>query len=82
MAMGNKVPLDGLALEIKAHWKEHRPVMYREMEKEGTLDQSVAEASRRTGEALDRLVYEGMDVERAWEAIREEWAFLPAETPM
>ena len=44
-----KYPLDGLALEIKAHWRKYRPTMYRGLEREGRLDQSLYEASERTG---------------------------------
>ena len=50
--MSNKYPLDGLALEIKEHWRKYSPQMYRQLEQEGKLDQSLHEASERTG--LDR----------------------------
>lgn len=79
MTPNARYPLDGLGLEIKAHWKMYRPRMYRELERAGRLDQAVYEAQERTGQALGQMIEEGADLEKAWEAVREEWAFLPAE---
>lgn len=33
-------PLAGLGLKIKAHWKQHRPKMYAELEKAGKLQET------------------------------------------
>ena len=78
--MNAKAPvLDSLGFQIKDHWKEHRPRMYRELEQMGQLDQSVYEAQERTGAAHWELIQAGMDDHAAWEMIREQWAFLPAE---
>lgn len=76
--MSKEYPLDGFALEIKAHWAKYRPDMYRQFEQAGNLDQALYEASERTGEAFASLV-EGTEPIQAWEAVREEWAFLRAE---
>ena len=35
--MSQEYPLDGLALEIKAHWEKYRPTIYRQLEQEGQL---------------------------------------------
>ena len=78
--MSQEYPLDGLALEIKAHWEKYRPTIYRQLEQEGRLDQALHEASERTGEAFASLVEDGTEPIQAWEAVREEWAFLPAES--
>ena len=78
--MSKEYPLDGLALEIKAHWRKYRPKMYCQLEQEGKLDQSLHEASERTGQAFAQLVENGLEPPSAWEAVREEWAFLPAES--
>jgi hypothetical protein len=78
--MSKEYPLDGFALEIKAHWEKYRPQMYRQLEQEGRLDQSLHEASERTGEAFADLVENGLEPSSAWEAVREEWAFVPAES--
>jgi len=55
------------------------PKTYRELEREGRLDQSLHEASAKTGQAFGELVEGGLEPHAAWEAVREEWAFLPAE---
>ncbi len=77
--MANPYPLSNLGRQIKAHWRQYRPKMYRAMEEAGQLDKAVYEAQERTGEALADLVEKGMDWNQAWELIREEWAFLPSE---
>ena len=78
--MSKEFPLDGLALEIKQHWAKYRPKTYRELEREGRLDQSLHEASEKTGQAFGELVEGGLEPHAAWETVREEWAFPPAET--
>jgi hypothetical protein len=51
----------------------------RHYQKAGTLDQSVYEAQERTGAALAEAIERGEDERQAREALREQWAFLPAE---
>ena len=67
--MSKEYPLDGLALEIKAHWAKYRPKIYRqlEQEQEGKLDQSLHQASERTGQAFAQLVENGLEPPSAWE---------------
>lgn len=77
--MSNPYPLSSLGRQIKAHWRQYRPDMCRGLEATGELDKAVYEAQERTGEALADLVKKGMDWNQAWELVREEWAFLPAE---
>jgi hypothetical protein len=78
--MSMEYPLDGFALEIREHWRKYRPQIYRQLEQAGNLDQALHEASERTGEAFASLVEDGTEPIQAWEAVREEWAFLPAES--
>jgi len=67
-------------VQIKAHWKEHRPRMYRELERQGQLDQAVYLAQERTRDAFAELVSnQGVPAFQADEATRELWAFLPSE---
>jgi hypothetical protein len=54
--VSKEFPLDGFALEIKAHWERYRPEMYRQLEQAGNLDQALHEASERTEEAFAHLV--------------------------
>ena len=69
--------LDSLGLEIKAHWQRYRPKLCAELEREGTLDDAVANAADLTADALTRLIDQGMPHDHAWELVREEWAFVP-----
>ena len=72
-------PLDSLGVQIQAHWKEHRPRMYRELEKAGTLTQAVYQAQERYRDGVADLVSnQGLPLFQAEEALREE-AFLPSE---
>jgi len=72
--------LDSLGVQIKDHWKEHRPRMYREPEKAGQLDKAVYLAQERTRDAFAELVSnQGVPAFQADEATRELWAFLPDE---
>jgi hypothetical protein len=59
--MSKEYPLDGLALEIRAHWKKHRPEMYLQLEHEGKLDLALHEASERPGEAFAEMVKAGTE---------------------
>src|SRR5205814_3567831 len=69
-----------LGLRIKTHWQRCRPKMYAELERQGALDEAVATAADLTRDALAYLISEkGMAYDRAWELVREEWAFLPEE---
>jgi len=73
-------PLGSLGLQIKAHWKQHRPKMYRELEQACRLDQAVYLAQERTRDAFADLVSnQGVPAGQADEATRELWAFLPSE---
>jgi hypothetical protein len=75
--LSREYPLDGFAPEIRENWRKYRPQMYRQLEQAGNLDQALHEASERTGEAFASLVEDGTEPIQAWEAVREEWAFLP-----
>jgi hypothetical protein len=74
-------PLCSLGIQIKAHWKRHRPKMYAELEKAGKLEESVYQAQERTSDLMDSLLDQKLSYDQAWEMAREEWAFLPSEEP-
>jgi hypothetical protein len=67
------------AEQAKAHWKEHRPRMYAELEKAGTLDEAAERAAKQTKEEYVDAIYNGMSPDGAWEAVRENHLFLPTE---
>src|SRR5207249_3223626 len=69
----------GLAIQAKEHWKQFRPKMYQELLKSGELDRRAQEAAENTLEARGRLIQQGMKPNEAWEAVRENWVFLPSE---
>ena len=71
--------LGNLGQQIKRHWQEHRPRMYRELEQSGKLHQALVQAQNQTSDALHSLLYQGVPYDQAWESVREEWAFLPTE---
>ena len=52
-------PLGSLGLQIKAHWKQHRPQMYAELKKSGHLAESVYAAQERTSDRMDSLLAGG-----------------------
>lgn len=74
-------PLGSLGLQIKAHWKQHRPQMYAGLEKSGRLQQSLYQAQQQTNDLMYELQNgpRKLDYHQAWELAREQWAFLPSE---
>src|SRR5712692_10846470 len=71
--------LGNLARQIKRHWQEHRPRMYRELEQRGQLHQALVQAQNQTSDALHRLLTQGVPYDQAWKSVREEWAVLLSE---
>ena len=45
----------------------------------GKLNESVQAAADLTSDALATAIEQGQPYDQAWEAVREEWAFLPSE---
>jgi hypothetical protein len=52
------------ASQAKEHWKKHRPKLY---------------AVERTKDQYYRAIEDGMEPHEAWEAVRENYLFLPSE---
>lgn len=67
--------------EAKAHWKEHSPKLYRQLEKAGTLQSSLEDAAERTNQEMNDLRKEGYNEQEAWEMTREKYLFTPPEAP-
>ncbi len=73
----------------ETHWREHRPWMVRELERKGTLRETLLEAQERTLDEMESLMQDfrkqGLTPEQAhnqaWELVREKYIFLPEETP-
>ena len=69
-----------LGERILKHWRENRPQMVSELEKENRLDQAVLEAQELTGDLLYELEsVQKMDHHAAWELATKDWALLPSE---
>ena len=74
-----------LALE---HWKQFLPRMVEELERNGSLEELLLEAEKRTTSDLDDLrrhfQQQGLTAEqashRAWEVVRARYIFLPPES--
>jgi len=49
-------PLGSLGIQIREHWKRHRPQMYAELEKSGHLLESVYAAQELTNDLMDDLL--------------------------
>jgi hypothetical protein len=72
-------PLEGLERTIRQHWQTYRPALCAGLAAEGKLEESIRQAAANTRAAVDQLIDEGASFLQAWEAVREQWAILPAE---
>lgn len=77
-------------LMAEKHWREFRPAMVREMEKQGTLMEALFEAQETTLDEMEALTRkleteQGLTMQQAhdqaWEMIREKYILLPPESP-
>ncbi len=72
--------LTGLGEKILRHWRENRPRMVADLEKNKRLTEAVLEAQDLTSDLLYELVaVQKMDHQAAWEMATKDWAFLPKE---
>ena len=77
--MINESELNSLESQILAHWRLHLPQKVSRLDSEGRLLDEVREAASKTVDALLELRHRGIPVDRAWEAVQDQHAFLPAE---
>lgn len=69
------------------HWRDHRPLMVRELEAENRLLPALLEAQERTAAEMDRLIrqfrHQGLTPQQAhdqaWELVREKYILLRPE---
>ncbi len=71
--------MESLAHQAKEHWKKLRPRMYTELKASGDLEPLARAAAERTRKAHANLIEQGWAPDQAWEAVRENWVFLPSE---
>jgi hypothetical protein len=83
-----EIYLTQYGLMAERHWREFRPKMVRELEKNGTLMEALFEAQERTMEEMEALtrkletqqkLTQQQAHDRAWEVIREKYILLPPE---
>ena len=67
------------AQDAKDHWKRHRPKMYAEMEKAGTLDQQAEKAAENARNECYSAVENGMDPHEPESTARQNHLFPPDE---
>lgn len=65
--------------QARAHWKEHRPKMFKQLQKQGLLETRLREAAEATSEQMQSLMSQGFQHHEAWEITREQFLFLPEE---
>ncbi|QDX22481.1 hypothetical protein FP568_15275 [Pandoraea pnomenusa] len=66
----------GLALK---HWKEWRPKAYRQMQKDGTLNELAQTASKEAAKQVASLMEAGYQKHEAEEVVLPELILLPPE---
>lgn len=64
----------------EAHWKEHLPKKYAPLTANGTPRKELAKAANQTRKDHDQLVEAGLTCDWAWNAVREQYLILPADT--
>jgi hypothetical protein len=64
------------------HWKVHRPRLYSELQRKGTLTKVLAETQESASDMMIRLIQRGMYEHEAWEIVSRQCIFLPDEEDM
>lgn len=62
-----------LVVMAEKHWREHRPKMYAEMKKVGTLGKNLQDAAKQTLLEMHSLISSGMTETEAWHTTRETY---------
>jgi hypothetical protein len=86
--VSKQIYLTQYGLMAEHHWREFRPQMVRQLEKNGTLMEALFEAQERTIGEMEALTTK-LETEqkltpqqahdRAWEVVREKYILLPPE---
>lgn len=76
--------------KARAHWKKHRPEMFKELKDSGELEESLNQAAEDTLDGMKQIEqhmiekngYTKDQAERcAWEMMREEWILISEGSP-
>lgn len=72
--------LENWKAQARAHWREHRPKEFRQLQHKGLLAQALTDAVEQTHKAMTALEAAGFSEQEAWEQVRETHLFKPAES--
>ena len=72
------ISLNSLGWEIHDHLKAHRPKMFRELKRLGTLNATVLRMQIQAGNRMQALEDQGLYHHEAWEIVKDD-VLLPAE---
>ena len=64
------------------HWREHRPRLYSELQRSGTLTKVLAETNEAASDMIIRLIHKGLYEHEAFEIVSRQYIFLPDEDDM
>lgn len=65
--------------QARVHLKEHRPQAFARLQAAGTLEQHLRQAAEATSHEMRTLMDQGATWQEAWELVREQHLFPPAE---
>jgi hypothetical protein len=65
--------------QARAHWKQFRPALFRDLQKAGMLEATLDDAVERTAREMTELQAMGYKDYEAWEIVRESYLFIPEE---
>lgn len=65
--------------QARQHLQEHRPQEYERLKKTGKLEAHLTQAAEQTSEEMQTLTRQGLTWDQAWEMVREQHLFPPAE---
>jgi superoxide dismutase len=65
--------------QANGHWKEHQQKRHRSLSASGMLPQALRQAAESTATEMETLRLQGLPHETAWEMVREQHLFPPAE---
>lgn len=66
--------------QAKAHWQEHQPTRFRQLQEAGTLGKALTDAAEQTYRETSELEWSGFQPDEAFQMVRERYLFPPGET--
>lgn len=63
--------------QAKEHWRKYRPKMYRELQRQGKLDEFLRKAVEATLNDMGWMLDHGSTWLEAWDVVRQRYLFPP-----